>query len=312
MNEGIRPSPEHVQPKPSAVEHVVFEAPPILTEKGRQVLLGIFLRFRQEHPLGGVNLQSVGDVAGLTRERARQLHKELKRDYDIPPIIKSLPRSKDYLAALNRERRRLKREGLIDAQIAERLHVPVFLLKLTEKKERERAKKARDRFDKKVKVLRKQNLGDKAIAASLGTKVERVSIALERIRKKDETARLRRKRRSKEELAQFHAKVKELREQGLTNKEITQKIEGATFHKVADSVKRLLAREEVARRGIGPIKKDNTLSFDLALLTSRQQGKTRKEIAKNLRVGKSTVDRALRRLADAGLVTIRKQARKKS
>ncbi len=85
------------------------------------------------------------------------------------------------------------------------------------------------------------------IAKQLHTFEAYVNRILRELREKGEIPRLRRERRTKEEIAEDDLRIKELHNQGLTMKQIAQELD-KPFSLVCDTVNRLRRKNEVGRR----------------------------------------------------------------
>lgn len=101
----------------------------------------------------------------------------------------------------------------------------------------------------RVRVLRRAGWKSaKKIAGQLHTSEAYVNRILHELREKGEIPRLKRKNRTKEEIAETDLKVKELHDQGLTIKQIAKKL-AEPFSRISDTVNRLRSKGLIKRRG---------------------------------------------------------------
>ncbi len=180
---------------------------------------------RINHPEQEVIMTEVGKVLGISRERARQLYKQFSGEYEFPPrqTIEGRKRRSKLLAQQSQQFKKIKNEYL------------------------DEYKKGVDERKRKIISLRKKGLSNSAIAQATHLTRTYVAHILANELLENPDLRLRKKRRSEEEMLIFDAEVKQTRQKGLSDYEIAQELNAHPFT-VKRSIKRMLQRGEIQRK----------------------------------------------------------------
>lgn len=211
----------------------------------RVALEQVFDRCLAQDPNQAVSLSWLGRQAGINRERARQLYPQIAAERKAPPLIsRKLPKD---LAKFDQRVDELGTQGLSSAEISEKLYVAKTLVEQAQRRVTEKKQEA----DKNsVRELREQGYGTKIIVEMTGLTRGKVGHILEELFPKGEARRLRKRRKTKEEIEQLKEKVVQLRldPRNLTAKQIAE-ITGEEEYSIVTYTNKLIAERRIPKRG---------------------------------------------------------------
>ncbi len=201
-----------------------------------------------------VNVSEVGRRAGIrAHQRAHQLFKQLSVDQELPPKRSHFGRQLVTII-FDARIKKFWDEGLTLKQITEALkektgRVSSSLNRLRKEGKIKPRAESRREFDEKIRLLRNEGKGNKAIAEILHKSISSIENSIFRSMKSEkEIKRLRKKRRTKEQVVAFRADIKGLREdENLTDRQIAQRL-GVKKSEVLSHIKAMLDRGEIERK----------------------------------------------------------------
>jgi len=193
-----------------------------------------------------VSQQKIAKHVGITRERVRQILLQLKETQKIPPF--GLKSRTNNTEGLDKCIRILKNQNLSNKDIAERLRLKNVEVQESISRIRNSKDKEIEKITKQILDLRKnERLGSISIAVKLDVSPSFVGNILEKYFNEDPDLRLRKKKRSKDELEGFRQKVKELRLKGLNKTQIATKLNVSKYN-IVNAVHELLIAGEIPKR----------------------------------------------------------------
>jgi orotate phosphoribosyltransferase-like protein/DNA-binding CsgD family transcriptional regulator len=212
----------------------------------------ILQEFKITHPLGTISLKEMARELNVSREWARQLYERVKQTLpSIPPLGNQASRkfSEEFLLQIDQEIETRMKKGQTPEQIAEALHTTVAIVKSSRKRilkpQKENARVRKADLIEKIKELRSQGIGSQKIAEITGQKKNQINYRVTKLVETGEI-KLMKRRKTRDAIPAFDARVRELRDEGLTYKEMAERMgTEVTVSHILTSLMRLQAKGKI-------------------------------------------------------------------
>jgi len=239
-------------------EITAYEIPKSPVPK-RVLLLEVLLVHQAEHPDEPIpmTLKELGNSVGVSRQRVKQIHKELnERGYELPQLATKERRAVQKIR--DGQVKELVEQGAGFIEIANRLRIGSkklydilnqlskageILVVPTYKEERDAR---REGLYAGVAHLRLKGYTPKQIKEMTG---KDQGDTLKNLYEQGKAPRMRRKKRSRGEILTLNSQVKQLRGEGLKDKQIAERLNVSIFW-VTQSVWQLLKNGEIKRKKV--------------------------------------------------------------
>ncbi len=266
------------------------------------MILGLVKECEMRLPVTPVAQTELARAAGISKQRVGQhLIGMSEKGIELPPIATRKSQVKRMF--FEREVRDLIERGLGKKEIAEQTERHINTVRRAYRQLIQRGEipepERRDytQLDERIVFFRNVlGLGDKAIAGETGEKVGTVTWRLSKLIPEGKAVRLRKKRRTEEEVQEFDTAVKLSREEGLINKQIAKRL-SETEANIRVAVLRLLGRKEIEPRW-GRIPEGQKAK----IIELIKRGLTYKETAQELHLSKGRVGRVIREVKQKGIL----------
>lgn len=247
MKEQIKEHLGKLLTEPQLEHRKIREPNPLLIR-----LAVLFQQHQEDHPDTPITPTQRAEIVktlGVTRQRVDQLSAKLQQQGEKIPHLWTGWRPDD-ISSFDSKCAALEGQGKTAQEIAIELSVPQIAVRESHRRRSAEEKKQKTQEEiENVRALRRQGLGNKEIGERLQLSRGKVINQLKKLIQTDETLRLRKKRRTKQEMKILSLQIKKLYNKGLTNRQITDVFgKEVSLQTVINVVNNLIQTGEIPRK----------------------------------------------------------------
>lgn len=261
----------------------------------RRKLIDILNSYLQDHPGERINLKQISIDLGVSRERVRQLYNKIAETQPVPEILHPRTKKTDY-SRIDQEIFRLARNKYTRDEMSTLLTISRNAVNASIRRLQKSGKLGEITLPKrsmilnyKIAILRNKQLDSQTIANKLGISRTRVQHILSGLMASNKVERIRRPRRSSQQVITFYEEVKKLRESGLKIKEIASKLQVPIFD-VMNAVKNLIDMNQIERKSVPVARFADLKQYIQPVLDLRKRGYTRAQMSQELGIPISSIN----------------------